>query len=132
MEKTLTPHHIYEIKLHNAEITEIEKDSLADRKDAEMQLIKVLLFSRDQFLHSIELILNGSYGSGSYYSFARLSNRSNRRAWLFNTASCLEYRVPMRAACRVWNNLSHAIQTEINTKLDKMISEHDQNPLCNW
>lgn len=132
MEKTLTPYHIAEIKRHNKEIDEISNDTLIERRESETQFIKVLLFSHDQFLHSIELILNGSYGSGCYYSFMRLSKRSNRRAWLFNTAACLEYRVPMRAACRVWNNLSPDIQNDINAELDKMIEAHDQNPLCTW
>ncbi len=132
MDKIVTPYHTAEIIRHNKELAAISNDSLDDRKESERTFISEVVLSRPSFYEAVSFLLNGSYGSGAYFAFCTLSKRSNRRAWLFTTVATLEYRVPMRAACKVWKFLHPDIQADINEKLDAMIAEHDENPLCAW
>lgn len=80
----------------------------------------------DTILERIDWLLAGHYGQGALLAYKALGPRHNRRAWLFCTIARLEWGVSNRAARKTWSLLSPDKQAEINTKIDRLIQEHEK------
>lgn len=117
-----------ELRRFHGEMMERERRPLLDRRDAKENLRNTLatIEGVQDFLQTVSWIINGSYGAGAYLAFRRLTKRMNRRAWLFNTAACLEYDCPIKFSCATWHNLSTDLQTHINLELDNLLQAHDE------
>lgn len=114
-----------EIKRFNGELAKIEQAPLNERKEDRQAMLESLVENPEQFLNCCDMLIAGNYGAGSFYSLKKLSQKHNRRAWIFCTVAALEYRVSNVFARGIWNQLSEDKQNAINSALDRALEDFD-------
>ena len=114
-----------EIARFRANIARIDSQSLADRRAARADaMIDIgypgLIEERASWL------VAGHCGCGAYYAFRALSNRANRRAWLFLHTLAIEWGVSIAHAQSIWRDLPIATRARINDELDRAMREDEE------
>jgi len=99
-------------------LARVEKLPLIERRENRDELLSDLVADPHIIAERAQWLLRGHYGYGPQAAFNRLSPRSNRRAWLFNTVAAIEWHVPNKYARDVWNELDRITQAKINESLD--------------
>lgn len=120
-------YQLREIAIFNQDMQRIKDLPLSDRKE-NAQTLKEFLESdelRHRFSDSIHWLLHGSMGHGAYIKAQEVigNKRMNQGAWIFQVVSSLEFGVPQRESCKVWNSLSKPLQDLINKDIEESI-EH--------
>ncbi len=103
--------HAYETneaQIFRREMAEIERASLADRKEAAAAFLDAMKTDTDHIAEQIEWIFNGSYGYGAMQAAKRIARnkRGNRNAQLNQMVAALCWRCPAKMAAAMWKKLS--------------------------
>ena len=110
---------------HYKSMGEVEKQSLADRQEAQAEYLSVMQSENWRIVDAAEHILMGNYGEGAYTVAREIvpNKRQNRVAGLALLVAQYEFGCPSRQAAAAYNKLLPAEKKEINGKLQIVIDE---------
>lgn len=118
-------YQLREITIFHRDLDRIRQLPLSERKENTQDLREILESDeyRERFNDACFWLLDGSFGQGAYLKSREVirNSRMNKRAWIFQTVAALNYRVPQREACKLWNSLPKELQDKINEEIDAQI-----------
>ena len=115
-----------EIARFHANIARINSQTLADRRAARADAIRDLCAYPGLLEERASWLVAGHYGAGAQFAFRALSNRANRRAWLFSHTLAIDWGVSSAHARSIWRDLDPGIQARINDELDRAMREDEE------
>jgi hypothetical protein len=120
-----------EAQLFRKDIQDVEKASLADRKEAAMHWLFDLKNNPLMVAERVLWLFQGAYGKGSYdAACAVLKSRMNQVAWAAITIAALEWKCPARFATMAWKKLNPVEQRKVNGLIKMKIEEFKKDGSC--
>lgn len=122
--------HSYELRewqVLNAQLAAVDKQSLADRKSAQVDMLQAMI-ERNTLIERIEWCLTGNYGYGAMQRMRQIAaaRRGNRAAQAVQIIGALEYQCPARLTAEAWHKLSDADKFSLNAAVLAVLdSERD-------
>jgi hypothetical protein len=120
-----------EAQLFRKDIQDVEKASLADRKEAAMHWLFDLKNNPLMVAERVLWLFQGAYGKGSYDAACSvLKSRMNQVAWAAITIAALEWKCPARFATMAWKKLNPVEQRKVNGLIKMKIEEFKKDGSC--
>jgi hypothetical protein len=114
-----------EARMYHAQVAEIEKAPLSERKEAASDFLAAMKHYPDTVAERVGWLIDGNYGKGSYDAARRvlaMGARANKAATLTQMIAQLEWRCPARMAAAAWKKLSPSEKARLDHAVKSMIT----------
>lgn len=123
-----TSYEMQELRILSAQLAAIDKQSLADRKSAQADMLQAMM-ERDTLVERIEWCLTGQYGYGAMQRMRQIAaaRRGNRPAQAVQLIGALEWQCPARMTADAWHKLSDADKFSLNAAVSAVLDSERDN-----
>ena len=115
---------ISEYRKHSKTVERSKDQTIADKRICAEEYRKKLV-DPDWFISAVDNIISGNYGEYQYIKALEVfpNKRMNRLAYFGQLVALLDHNCPAYYARKVWNGLSVAEQTAIESAFNELITD---------
>ena len=106
--------------------TAVDKQSLADRKEAQAEFLESMKTRPDWVAEQIGWMLEGNYGYGPMLVARNCTKRMNRPALWTQLVAVYNWQCPRAMAVAAWKKLSKREQAVLQDQLEQVARDYDE------